>query len=114
MIVAGSLLILGFSQVAVSALKGPCEQELETYCSNVTPGEGRISDCLKRYKESLSPECTEFIAKSSEALKGLKEVCSDDVQDFCRDVKTSYRRIVNCLQERYNDLSTDCRLKLKK
>lgn len=94
-------------------IQGACEEELQTYCSNVRPGEGRVADCLKRYQDRLSEECMEFLNKSSDALKNLKEACSDDAHEYCRDVKTSYRRIVHCLREHYNEVSTDCRLLLK-
>jgi Golgi apparatus protein 1 len=108
------LFVSGFSQVSFSAVKGACEEELEKYCSNIQPGEGRIADCLKRYDNMLSQECKDFLTKHSDALKKLKDVCSADAYEYCRDVKTSYRRIVHCLEEHILDLQPDCRAKFKK
>ena len=34
-----------------------CEKELTSYCSNVTPGEGRILACMYAHEDKLSGMC---------------------------------------------------------
>jgi hypothetical protein len=97
-----------------AAVKGPCEQELELYCQDSTPGRGHMADCLKRNERMLSPECKEFMTKFSQALKDLQAACMEDAHQYCRDTKTSYRRVVACLKEHVNEISTGCREHLKK
>jgi hypothetical protein len=107
-------MLAGFLPADAADVKGPCEEELQTYCSEVRAGEGRISQCLDRYAERLSAECREYREKSAKALKQFQDACAGDAQDYCRDVKTSFRRIVHCLKERINEVSPGCREVLKK
>jgi hypothetical protein len=103
-----------WAQSSGDALSGPCEADLQTFCSSVSPGGGRVSDCLARYQDQLSGECQEYLQKSAAALKNLREACAGDAQDYCRNTKTSFKRIVACLKENYNDISRDCKALLKK
>ena len=34
-----------------------CSKDMETYCSNIKPGEGRLLDCLKRNEDKVSSRC---------------------------------------------------------
>ncbi|MCG3204598.1 MAG: hypothetical protein KCHDKBKB_01313 [Elusimicrobia bacterium] len=95
------------------ALKGPCEIELETYCSNLQPGEGRVFDCLDRHDKFLSQECKEYLKTWSKELKKLQKDCGDDAFQYCRDVRVSYRRILHCLKEHRNEISHACRTLLQ-
>jgi hypothetical protein len=45
--------------------KDGCKAELETYCKDVTPGEGRLAACLKKNEKALSDRC-------QQAMKDLK------------------------------------------
>lgn len=98
-----------YAATGTSTLKGPCEYDLQTYCADVHPGEGRVGACLKKYKDNLTDECTEFLKKSGKLLDVLEGACSEDVNQYCRDIRTSYRRILACLEEHLNDVSTKCR-----
>ena len=40
----------------VDALEG-CSKEIETYCSSVTPGGGRLVSCARAHEDKLSSEC---------------------------------------------------------
>ncbi len=60
--IAFATLIFGNS--AVSALAADtespqvaCKSDIETYCSGVEKGEGRVMKCLKEHKEQLSEGC---------------------------------------------------------
>ena len=64
-IAAFCLVVMSFGLVApVSALESViesvaigCEEELTTYCSEVTPGEGRILACMYAFEDKLSGKC---------------------------------------------------------
>ena len=61
------LLILGAILLVVSPVRAQqslletvangCKEELEKYCGNVTPGEGRVLACLYAYGDKLSGRC---------------------------------------------------------
>ena len=63
-IAVAALAILAVSFAPAAAEKGPvetvlkgCKTELETYCKDVTPGEGRILACLYAHGDKLSGRC---------------------------------------------------------
>ena len=43
--------------------KGACKTEIQKFCKDVTPGEGRIIQCMKSHEAELSTECKEQMAK---------------------------------------------------
>jgi len=44
-------------------VKAVCKQDLQQYCANVTPGEGREMACLRAYSDKLSAACKEKLPK---------------------------------------------------
>lgn len=50
-------------QEKVKEVKEACKQELQQYCANVTPGEGREMSCLKAYSDKLSASCKDKLPK---------------------------------------------------
>lgn len=43
------------------AILGACKQDIERYCSQVPPGEGRIKACMKQHLPQLSEPCKEAL-----------------------------------------------------
>lgn len=43
------------------AILGACKQDIEKYCSQVPPGEGRIKACMKQHLHQLSEPCKEAL-----------------------------------------------------
>ena len=41
----------------VKSVQEGCKKELESYCKEVTPGEGRVLACLYAYEDKLSGRC---------------------------------------------------------
>lgn len=69
------LTILSLGKV-IAADKGPvdavlhgCKSELETFCRNVTPGEGRLLACLYAYEDQLSGRCDYALYDASAQLE---------------------------------------------
>jgi hypothetical protein len=44
------------------AKRNPCRQDIESYCSGITPGGGRIIQCLKANVAQLSSQCKDAVA----------------------------------------------------
>lgn len=111
----GLLLAAMFTITARCApLQGPCEEELQRYCSDVKPGQWRMTDCLKRHADSLSTECTDYLKQWGKELNDLQVACAEDIHDYCRDVTTSYRRVIACLKQHVNEVSAGCHTLLAK
>lgn len=69
-------------QEKMNELKEACKQDLQQYCANVTPGEGREMACLRSYSDKLSAGCKEKLPKRGKMHKGMHHHDKDgDDQD---------------------------------
>ena len=41
----------------------PCAADIQKFCKDVKPGEGRIIECLKSHQSKLSQACSSMLAK---------------------------------------------------
>jgi hypothetical protein len=100
------------------ALKG-CENELKTYCSNVTPGDGRLVSCAKAHEDKLSSQCIYSINRAgywlnyvASTLGYVVNQCQADALKFCPNVKLGEQRVINCLASNRAKLNNFCSLAL--
>lgn len=122
-IVASCLIVLSFNLAApVSAMdtliesvaKG-CEEELTKYCSNVTPGEGRILACMYAHEDKLSGQC-EFalydaaaqLERFIGALTYLANECDEDLDAHCAAVEAGEGQLAQCLLDNKAKLQKRC------
>ena len=101
------------------ALEG-CSNELQSYCSNVTPGGGRLVSCAKAHVDKLSPECISAINRAgywvqflASTLQYVVTQCAADALKFCPDVELGEERVLNCLASNRAELSKYCGLALQ-
>lgn len=104
----------------IESVANGCEKELTTYCSSVTPGEGRILACLYAHSDKLSGQCEyalydaavqleRFIAK----LSYVTNECDADLDKFCSGVAVGKGRLLKCLDENSSGISSRCSRALK-
>ena len=46
---------------ALSYVANECDEDLDKYCSAVTPGEGRLLNCLEKKSKQLTKRCKEAL-----------------------------------------------------
>jgi hypothetical protein len=87
----------------VSVAKG-CEKELTTYCSEVTPGEGRVLACLYAHGDKISGRCEYALYDAAAqlerfvaALSYVAGECEDDLEKYCGSVQAGQGRLAECL-----------------
>jgi len=90
----------------VTTVTTGCEKELDTYCKNVTMGEGRVLACLYAHSDKLSGRCEyalyDAAAQLERAIAALTFVaseCKDDLKSYCSGVAIGKGRLLKCLQE---------------
>ena len=122
-----SLSIILLSNVAVMAgddlvqtVVNGCKQELETYCKDVTPGQGRMLACLYSRNDKLSGQCEYALYDAAAqlerfvaALSYLANECNADLEKFCSAVEAGEGRLLKCLDENSEKISGRCTEALK-
>jgi hypothetical protein len=99
----------------VKTVSEGCQQELDTYCKNVTPGQARILACLYAYNDQLSARCEyalyDAAAELDNAISKLTyvaEECEDDLAAYCANVEVGGGRLLDCLKKNKDRISEGC------
>ncbi len=58
----------------------PCSDDIQKYCSDVTPGEGRLAKCMKKHASELSSGCKKFGEKYKKEHPEINKELSNDSQ----------------------------------
>lgn len=87
----------------------PCAEEIARHCKEVKPGGGRILNCLEEHQKELSDSCRKKLEGSKERLMEAQQACTGDMEKFCKDVQPGGGRILRCLREHTQELSSACR-----
>ena len=117
-------LVLSSSALAaddlVQTVVNGCKQELETYCKDVTPGEGRVLACLYSRSDKLSGRCEyalyDAAAQLERAVAALSYAineCRDDLEKLCSEVPAGQGRLLNCIEKNDKQVSGRCKQALK-
>ena len=90
----------------VQAALDECKKDIDTYCKNITPGEGRLLACLYAYQDKLSGGCAYDLYNASAelqqavaALMYVARECRDDVAAYCALTPPGEGRLLNCLNK---------------
>ena len=104
----------------VQTVVSGCKQELETYCKDVTPGQGRVLACLYSRSDKLSGQCEYALydaavqlERAVSALSYVINECKDDLQKICSGVPAGQGRLLNCLETNDKQVSGRCKQALK-
>jgi len=109
--VAGFGLVLAlFGGVStVAAKEEVCRAELNKFCKDVQPGEGRVVACMKQHEAELSPKCKAYLNTISQYT-----ACLEDAVRLCPGLPPSGSRAMQCLRVHRSDISSDCKNELDK
>ena len=100
----------------VKIVEDGCKQEIDDYCEDVTPGQGRILACLYSRNDKLSGRCEyalyDAASRLERAIEGLSYVakeCQVDLNKWCEFVQAGEGRLRACLLERQAELTPRCK-----
>jgi len=92
-----------------------CEGDIRSYCSQVTPGDGRLLHCMAAHEDKISGQCQYAFYQAATILEQLATAtaylasqCATDIQTFCSDVAMGEGRILTCLTENEANTSDAC------
>jgi hypothetical protein len=107
-------------QSLVETVANGCKMEIEKYCSQVTPGQGRILACLYAHEDKLSAKCDyalyDAAAQLERAVAALSYVaneCNEDLDKFCESIEPGKERLLDCLDKHDKQVSKRCKQAIK-
>jgi hypothetical protein len=104
-----------FAQDIVETVQQGCAAEITAYCSQVSPGEGRLLACFYAHEDKLSGQCQYALYSASaqldaavSALDYLATQCRDDILKFCANVQVGEGRVLECIKSNQASVSAAC------
>ena len=112
--VASMFLLAGHANAAGPIMEA-CAPEMETYCSNVTPGHGRLLACFYAHEDKISDACDAAIVDVAdqidlmfEAIRYVNQECGEDIAAQCAGTEFGGGRILSCLKQAGDKVSNGC------
>jgi hypothetical protein len=103
------------ASTVVKTVAEGCQQELDTFCKNVTPGQARLLACLYSYNDQISTRCQyalyDAAAELDHAVAKLTYVadeCEDDLDAYCANIEPGQGRLLDCLKKNKDKISERC------
>jgi hypothetical protein len=110
----------GAEQSLVASVANGCRTEIETYCKDVNPVQGRMLACLYTHSDKLSGKCeyalydaAAQLERAVEALSFVINECADDLDRFCMGVAAGEERLLDCLEKNDPKVSSRCKEAMK-
>jgi hypothetical protein len=107
-------------QSLVETVANGCKMEIEKYCAQVTPGQGRVLACLYAHEDKLSAKCEyalyDAAAQLERAVAALSYVaneCDADLDKYCSSITPGGGRLLECLDRHDKQVSKRCKQALK-
>ena len=93
-----------------------CETDLENYCSQVTPGNGRLLHCMAAHEDKISGQCeyafyqaAALLEQLAVAINYIAQECRTEIETHCSDVELGEGRILACLAEHDEEVGESCK-----
>ena len=100
----------------IDHLVDACKSDIQNYCSQVTPGNGRLLHCMAAHEDKISGQC-EYALYQAAAL--LEEVavaiayvareCKTEIEALCSNVVAGEGRLLICLDKHAEDVGDGCK-----
>ena len=100
----------------VDHLISACESDIKNYCSQVTPGEGRLLHCMAAHEDKISGQCeyafyqaATLLEQLSMAIAYVARECETEIETLCSDVVVGEGRILACLDAHTEIVGEGCK-----
>lgn len=107
-------------QGLVETVANGCKMEIEKYCAQVTPGEGRVLACLYAHEDKLSGKCEYALydaavqlERAVAALSYVANECDADLEKYCESIEPGKGRLLDCLEKHDKKISGRCKQAIK-
>jgi hypothetical protein len=96
-------------------LEKSCADDIKKYCSDVTPGEGRMLYCMHAHEDKISPKCAYDLEEaaadvqlSADNLKEAITACKAEISGVCGKTQPGQGRVAACLFANKSTASKAC------
>jgi hypothetical protein len=96
-------------------LEQSCADDIKKYCSDVTPGEGRMIYCMQSHEDKINPKCAYDLEEaaadvqlSTDNLKEAVTACRAEIGGVCGKTQPGQGRIAACLFANRSTASKAC------
>jgi Cysteine rich repeat len=96
-------------------LEQSCAGDIKKYCSDVTPGEGRILYCMQAHEDKISTKCAYDLEEAAadvqlhaDNLKEAVAACKAEISGVCGKIQPGQGRIAACLFANRSTASKAC------
>jgi hypothetical protein len=93
-----------------------CESDIENYCSQVTPGNGRMLHCMAAHEDKISGQCeyafyqaATLLEQLSVAINYVARECRTEIETICSDVEIGEGRMLACFEQHEEEVSDACK-----
>ncbi len=100
----------------IEYLVSACANDIENYCSQVTPGDGRLLYCMAAHEDKISGQCeyafyqaASLLEQLSVAIAYFAQECETEIETLCSDVEIGEGRLLACLDENEEDVGQSCK-----
>ena len=100
----------------IEHLVNACEGDLQKYCSQVTPGNGRLLHCMAAHEDKISGQCeyafyqaATLLEQLSVAIRYFAQECKTEIETLCSDVVVGDGKMLACLDEHEEDVGEGCK-----
>ena len=97
-----------------------CKMEIEKYCGQVTPGQGRVLACLFAHGDKLSAKCEYALydaavqlERAVAALSYVANECDADLEKYCVSIAPGEGRLLECIEKHDKQVSERCKQAIK-
>ena len=105
----------------IAKLETACADDINKYCSTVTPGEGRLIYCMQAHEDKISAKCAYELGETAERmqttednLKDAINACKAEITGVCGKTVPGQGRIAACLIANKSTASKNCAEALQK
>ena len=93
-----------------------CESDIQNYCSQVTPGNGRLLHCMAAHEDKISGRCDYALYRAASLLEQLSvaisyvaKECQSEIQTLCSETTAGEGRILACLESQEEEVGAACK-----
>lgn len=100
----------------VEKVVSACEADINQFCSQVTPGDGRLLHCAAAHEDKISGQCAYALYQAAAIMEQMAAAivyvgtqCEADIEKHCSAVAMGEGRILMCLEENAAEVSDSCK-----